>query len=518
MNPVFIREIRQAVRNRTVLYAINIFLTILVLASGYVIYDTGYGDFAGNPDQLETGPHGQRLFDVLMGLATIASAAGCISGSALRLAKDRIDEEMQFYSLIGPGKQLRGRMLAGLLITSLFFSITLPFLVFAYLLRGVSLYQIVLLPCAAMIGIQIANLIAIALFGGVRSCLQWICYGFLFAGILALLYIGLSQDAAFFHRLIRDWISGYMIPYTRVELATLFLFRSGFYLILIPFIAVLVALCQLSPPSWNRMRPLRVGLSVFGLVMLPVEHFFIPGGVESWFSFTTAALSVFLVVAVCERDTWEARLRRSIPKSRRGRIVAFPFFTGAANGLMFVLVWTILLAVIGSCYAFAAAGILPLPGGRGVNHFFVYSQLASMFFLMLIFDYFATGKMLWHLFFHRWLPKELTWLVGLGMILAASILSLVLAILSQVVSTAGHINNTFVMAVNPFMLFFDPAMTGVQMVLAGGWTIIIALCGYPWLRNRFLDFHLDSRRETDTLETPGHGNTAFAVLPSTESS
>lgn len=492
LNPILLREMRQAVRNRTILVSIHIYLTVLVAACGFVIYDPAI--------TVDSGTMGPRLFSILMGMATLTSLVGCFVFSVFRLAKDRIDEEMQFYSLIRPRTQLLGRLQAGLLITVLFFSMTLPFLVFTYLLRGVSPYQLTLLPLAAMLGIQVFNLLAVAFFAGVRSYLQGICYGVLFLVVLGVLYICFIGDFQYLYHWFVTARTGYTGSLSYTEVATELIFRGAPYLIIVPIVAVLLALCQLSPASWNRMMPLRIGLSIIGIVSLPLFHFFMPEHVQVWFYWTTALLAALLIIAVCERDTWQARLRLSIPRSLPGRLLAFPLFTGAANGLIFVLLWTVLLAVIASLYVFDAIGTIHLPAplrhsygyyyGYGYNDSWLsrYTLIPNMFFLMLVFDYFATGKILWQFRLWRYLPKELTWLVGAGMILAGCVVSLILAVLTPYSLVAGELNNTFVMALNPFMLFFDKQLTGVQMILAGAWTSLLVLCGYPWLKGRFLDF------------------------------
>jgi hypothetical protein len=51
------------------------------------------------------------------------------------------------------------------------------------------------------------------------------------------------------------------------------------------------------------------------------------------------------------------------------------------------------------------------------------------------------------------------------------------------------IENGVLLAANPFIVMLDEGFEYHQAVCAIGWMSLIILFGYPWLRNRFLDFN-----------------------------
>ena len=469
---------------------------------------------------------GSQLFNVILACTTLAAIVAVSFAAAFRLAPDRINEEMQFYSLLTPRKLLIGRLQSGMFLTVLFYTMMMPYLSLVFVWGKVDWLWLIFSLINSFIGVQVVNLIAVAMFAGARSVAQAACYGVIYLILLCCWFaFALPETLSDIFNYIAFHLGTPMMSTAMSTTTTMSPQNSTIYdiililqyciiyiiaTIIVSFVAWRIAICHLSPIAWNRMMPIRLSFSVLAMLFWLYFQCFDQGGIGMWYHGMTFCLALFLIVAVCERDTWEARLRLQIPKSRFWRIVLFPIYTGAANAMMFVLVWTIILGLIVSFDA-VFCGTSYFRGGYhydyySVHHFIRYhgifeffresienftplTLVNDMFFLMLIFDYFVTGKYLWGKFFWRTLPKDLTWLIGTGLVLTGIVLSFLLAFLLDTTFFNSGFRNTFALALNPFMLFIDEQMTGVQMILASVWTIAIILFGYPWLRDRFRDFH-----------------------------
>ena len=61
----------------------------------------------------------------------------------------------------------------------------------------------------------------------------------------------------------------------------------------------------------------------------------------AWMVISGICLTILTVAALGERDTWSARMRRTIPRNPSLRLAAFPLYTGSAGGIL----WCVLLFV-----------------------------------------------------------------------------------------------------------------------------------------------------------------------------
>ncbi len=125
-----------------------------------------------------------------------------------------------------------------------------------------------------------------------------------------------------------------------------------------------------------------------------------------WVVTTVGILSAMLIIGVCERETWEGRVRRDIPKQNFRRALAFPFYTGSINGLAWVFLHTFFLIVV-VCVPIifvpqAAWNIVGLP-------------FACMMGQMYVFNCSMAAFGLWRLLLHHWIPRDMIWAVTAGL-------------------------------------------------------------------------------------------------------
>lgn len=475
-NPILVRELRQMVRNRTVVAAINFYLFLMVAVMGYAML------LFVDPTVSKSEQFGAGLFGAITSITSVVTALVVVSQSALRVATDRINEDLLFFSTIPPGRNVWGRLVCGFVISLLFFSMSLPFWTICYLLRGIDIWMYFVFIPLPFLAIQIVNLVGVAVFSAVRSWLQLICYGILFFTIAIIIcYLGvvtgggLCLDILDLFGITSPVFS--LLPRMRLPFGEL-VFLSIIFLSGVIFIIVTVYLfarCNLSPYSTNRMRPIRLWFSLtflltFLLMLFGMKFDSLFGGsikphyLAIWMFYVVGVLAFMLIMAVCERESWEGRLRRKIPQSRWRRALVFPFYTGSINGLFWVFLWTVLLIATVSASALSinsSTGML-----RGEDSFM--GGFVALMILMYVFDSSMTAFFLWKALLCRWMPREMIWTVSLALFFGIYL--------------------TAVILLEP-VLRVDSILIG--FILVGcviSWFLSIVAFGYPWLRNRFLDF------------------------------
>ncbi|MDR1053048.1 MAG: hypothetical protein LBL39_02640, partial [Planctomycetaceae bacterium] len=125
LNPIFIRELRQMVRNKVVLVVINLYLLLMVICFSLFVYN--YTVTSANGEMF-----GYELFGMLAAVTTGVTGLTVALYSGYRVAVDRINEDLLFFTSLSPSQNLRGRIVCGFVISLLFFSLSSPFLISAY--------------------------------------------------------------------------------------------------------------------------------------------------------------------------------------------------------------------------------------------------------------------------------------------------------------------------------------------------------------------------------------------------
>ncbi|HEX3890498.1 MAG TPA: hypothetical protein VHX90_06565, partial [Verrucomicrobiae bacterium] len=341
LNPIVIKELRQAVRSWAVTGMLLLFLIVLFITSlGFLV--TQSFDVDGNV-QL-----GGTMFSAFVVILAGASVFFIPLYVGVRVAAERQENnpDLLYVSTLSPARIIRGKFLCGAYMALLFFSACMPFMAFTNLLRGVDLPTVFLILALLFLVVCAANMVAIFL-----ACLPmsrpfkflFIIYGiFQSFGIISAL-VGTS------FMMMRSGM-GAMMTGRDFWIGTATAVGIGLAITGLFFV---LSVALISPPSANRARPVRIYLTVVWLL----------GGVLafSWvvqtgdglrmlaWTYPTFILMMFaLLVTISNSDQLSLRVRRTIPQSRLKRLFAFIFFNGAAGGLVWaamILVVTFLLAV-----------------------------------------------------------------------------------------------------------------------------------------------------------------------------
>ncbi|MDR2643813.1 MAG: hypothetical protein LBC74_13590, partial [Planctomycetaceae bacterium] len=332
LNPLLIRELRQFVRNQFITILISFYVVALVAACLIVLSSA-----------MATGSmtNGQKLFITLGYIMYITSFFVIVVRTSWNTASDKISEDLMFFSSMTPLTIVCGKMLSSIIVTLLLMSVTMPFVTMAYLWRGLEPQTIVIVFAIIFILLQILNAYAIlvALSGKTKNAnIQTLFSTFI------LFFFSNGFLADMIHILIMKGSSS-------------FLLNPIFYISIvlsIGFIALLMcgATVVISPPNSNRSFPMRISLtSIFlitvGLIVvlskffstLPLTYYTYVAAI------TLIALITLTIFMVCERDQWSTRIRRNLPKSFFLRMIVFPFYSGAACGIVWILMMVFFIGI-----------------------------------------------------------------------------------------------------------------------------------------------------------------------------
>lgn len=418
INPIIVKELRQAVNGRFVAAALTLFLGISVVTIAIALIDSG------GRVEAEAGA------DVLVGLnATLLGV--CLFLLPLqagwRFASERSDNnvDLMFITTIEPRSIIAGKLGATVMLAGLIYAACLPFMTLTYLLRGVDLptiFTMIVFGFSVVVGgVMLALFAASApMHRGFRVLMA---VGVL--GLLAVVYQAMIGWSAASLRYGMFGVSRDPAEFWGMLLMLGLLFGCGVYLLF------RFSVAMISAPTSNRALPVRLAMmgtwGVFTAVMWVVT---ILEGEEDalifWFVASVLFFALGMVIAVCERDRWGTRVARTIPHRRIGRLGAMLLYSGSANGLLWA--WGMVAICVAGYLVFpwayevvrgslvSAAAALKLPSswtrfdpgemyGRGlaiglglVGYVYMYAMAG-----LLVRRYLLKGA----------LPSAHTWAVGL---------------------------------------------------------------------------------------------------------
>ncbi len=333
LNPVVIKELRQAVQSRFVITALLVLLAIQIIA--VAIYLITATDISFSYDA------GRTVFMILFGIMLAIGMLFVPLYSGVRLAAERSETNLDllFITTIKPRSIIVGKMLAAVVLTVLIFSACLPFLTFTYFLRGIDLPSMAVVLAIGFVSVTLSAQIMIFV-----ACLPVGRAFKLILGLIAfvLLVIGYISTMASAGGMLWEGIGskvGSANFWQWVGIIGLnYVFQLGLLLVL--------SIALIKPISANRALPVRLYLTVIwvigGLVALLgswVEATHDP--VIYWQASFNVLFAFSIFTSVGERDWPGARVLRALPESDGKRLLRFFFTSGSANGLA----WTVMMIV-----------------------------------------------------------------------------------------------------------------------------------------------------------------------------
>jgi ABC-type transport system involved in multi-copper enzyme maturation permease subunit len=332
LNPIVVKELRQAVQSRFVVALLLLFLLAQLLFMGiFLVFQSLEGPLDAADYQA-----GDTVFQILQAilLGTCMVFIPAYSGGRLAAERSDVNVDLLFITTLRPGAIIWGKFVAALILAVLIFSACAPFMTFTYFLRGidlVSIFFVVVLDFLAVTGmVMLALFLAVvpatrvlkALVGLGGICFGVFALGMTYAGTYSLLQGGVAvllENPDF-------WVLCLAVTLALVG-AVVFLFTG--------------AVGLLSLQSSNRTMAMRLAVTVFCLVTgVPVAWY--SNRMDSvvpmllWILEAGILFSLCLVIAVNEREHWAPRVARTIPRRWWLRPLAFLFYSGAGGGVLWV--------------------------------------------------------------------------------------------------------------------------------------------------------------------------------------
>jgi hypothetical protein len=332
LNPIVVKELRQAVQSKFVTAVLLLFLLLQLLFLGIALAASGAGD-PGSMD-LEAG---RGVFQVLQGtlLGTCMLFLPAYTGLRLGAERSDVNVDLLFVTTLRPRAIIWGKLLSALVLAVLIFSACAPFMTFTYLLRGIDVPSILVvlgldflvvtasIQLAVFLAVIPGNRVLKALVGlGALSTMVYIFVMTLGISILFLEFgFGTSLDSG-------EFLAAAVGVTASILAATGLLFAWSVALV--------------SPASANRAVGPRVAMLlvwlttgvVFGVWASATESAW---PVVGWTVGMGLLFSLGVVIAVNEREQWGPRVARTIPRSGLLRVPAFLLYSGAAGGILFAL-------------------------------------------------------------------------------------------------------------------------------------------------------------------------------------
>lgn len=329
LNPVVVKELRQAVRSWAVTGVLLLFLTVLFIAS--IVFLVSQSMEETVDEQL--GGSMFEMFDALLAGASILFIP-LYTGLRVALERQESNPDLLYVSTLTPGQIIRGKFLCGAYVTLLFFSACMPFMAFTNLLRGVDLPSVFFILFVLFLAVCALNQLAIFL-----ACLPLtkpfkILLG-LYVFFQSFWFIVLLVTGAF--SMMRSGV-GAMMAERNFWITTATVLGVGLAAVgLLYFLSVAL----ISPPSANRALPLRTYVTVIWVLGALLTLAWVWRAKDArliltWTWPTFILMLLALLVTISNSDQLSRRVGRRIPQSPFGRVPAFIFFNGAAGGLVWV--------------------------------------------------------------------------------------------------------------------------------------------------------------------------------------
>ena len=488
LNPIVIKELRQAVQGKFLAAVLLIFLGIQLLTVGLFLTDDSVSwSFNAGRNIFKT------LASMLMGTCLILVPAY----TGLRLAIERSDAnvDLLFITTLHPRSIIWGKFFAALVFTALLFGACMPFITLTFLLRGIDLPSIfallalnflviaVAIQCSILLGCLPANRVFKIILG-----LVW----FLIMSSVVPVYITLTVAPGMG---ILDSGIGSRVGSWQFLAASLGVLVTG--LACIGLLAKL-ATALISPLSANRALPVRIYVTVvwsvtgIGVVIWSVTIGSVaPVGV--WTSVQIILQCIGLLVAVSERESLGQRVRKSIPRGRLLRPLAFLFYSGAGGGVA----WSSVMIILTLLFAAAITSVYPhIWSGNDFEEFMTCMAALGMFAL----SYALAASFIRRHILARRVAGCHTWLIALALMgFATTIIPLILFLLSGTWDESWLIGSPL----GPFIFIGngDSDLLSGSAQLAAAFAVFIGALSLPWFIKQVINFYPPRQKNAPKPQT-----------------
>lgn len=471
LNPIVVKELRQAVRGRFVAAVLLVFLLFELGTLTVFLLTTDTQDAAW----LTGRGRGQDVFGFIIGVLFFVAIFTLPIYVAARLMVEQANESLSlvFVTTLPPRRIVAGKLVATQVLAMLLFSACLPFVSFTYFLRGIDLPSILVVFVFGFVVVTAAIQGAILL-----ACLPTGRFLKIVLGIASLvgLFMVFTATVTASMALVVQGVGSRLGSWG-------FWSPAGTFLAIMAF---LVALCFLlstalvSPAVANRAPPVRRFLGWTWLASAVVATVASGYGttdrmLEAWTLVWMLIAVGAAIVASGAPDVMSRRVARGVPRTAWRRWRAFFLWSGSAPGMA----WSATVAglTLGLAFAVDRISAADLADARTSA-----AGLAGYGFA-----YALAALLLHRRFLARRVPRRYTWMVALGLMAAGSLVPPLAGFLISPDAFANTSDALRWSILNPFAsLFGNTGAAAAWFALA--WAGVMAMVAMPWFLRRVRAF------------------------------
>ena len=485
LNPIVVKELRQAVQGKFLVVVIICFLCVQLLTMGlFLVIDKSVA---------ESFDGGLKIFRVLVSNLLMTCLLCIPAYTGIRLANERADAnvDLLFITTLRPQSIIWGKFLAGLVITVLLYSACMPFMTFTYLLRGIDLPSIFVLLTfdflVVAVGIQSAIFVACIPANRVFRVILGVAW---FVIILIAVNI-----ITVFSLLLMEFGIGSQLDSSEFWLGALGVLVSGLALI---GIFALLSIALISPLSANRALPVRIFVTVVWLLTgigaaiwsIVVDDF---DPIWVWAILHILLHSIGLFIAVSEREGLGQRIRQTVPRRWVFRPLAFLFYSGAAGGVAWSSIIIALTLLSG------VAWLIVFPHMETGDEMLRLAPLAVLG--LYAFSYVLAASLIRRNFLKDRVASAYTWVIALVLLgITTTIIPLTLFFFY------GKWEENWLVA-SPLgsILFSESEVVPFSLIISIFCTVFIGALSLPWFFRQFSDFKPPREKVTSSSQTNESG-------------
>lgn len=469
INPIVVKELRQAVRSRLVVFMLMVFLLVLVTIIGFCLLAADHQ----NPDFYL----GRSVF---MGLQSIVLGAGLLfvpvyTGVRLAMEQSRANMALLYITTLRPRSIIAGKILASAVLTLLIYSICLPFLTITYLLRGIDVPTIFLVVTLHLWIIFSAVTIAIFIASlPIARIMQWLlglCY------LIALL-ITFSTTAVWTGSMVYEGVGSMILDPEFWTIVLLILFKTA----LAAGLLISMSVAMISPTPSNRALAPRLyvtaawGISLAGTLigshLAPSTTDFL---LIFWIIEQVMVLSLGMLIVTCEPDQLGLRLQATLPQSKLKRSLFMLFYTGSGGGIIWCVIMFALTLLVGQQLYTRGHGFLMTSQVRTM-------LMATTAFSLYVYDYGLSG-----VFLRRITQRKTNTTIAftLGLLILGMIVPIVIAFLINPLSP--NYSGGWWLLASPMGIFYDESLT-LCLWITAFWAMAATVINGKWFIKQAREF------------------------------
>lgn len=480
INPIAVKEMRQAVKGRVLVWMLILYLLaqLVIMGAGILFSEFDGGNFNAGPELLSI-----LLIALLLTCLLFLPAIFGLRLSAER-AQNRID--LLFITDMSPYSIIWGKMVAAMALTGLLFFAAMPFLTLTYLLRGIDLPSIFVMLALdfVMVVLVIQGSLLLACFPG----------GMISRGIRFLLGLGGAVTIFFIvssisFDMLRSGVGSQLGSWDFWGPALTIMGLLG---TVMGFLYVLSAV-MISPNSSNRAPLLRLYLFVIWCCTAAITWLWFKkaGGREPLYTWVITMVGLFstvFIISLCERTVIGPRVRRRIPRRRWLRVPAFFLYSGAASGVLFSL--SMLALSLGAVQGVSV--LVPQVFNDWAHKF----HLGILVFTLYLVCYALTSLLVRRLLLPKTENYNSSTIMILFILLAAGSLFPFLFAWFFLHHDLDRIPDLWYLG-DPLIVFLEPRMLETARNLTIVWALVALALNIPWFAAQMRRFRpLDDGGET----------------------